>query len=50
VVYCHKDDIPKWKRFKFREEGVTAFVTGKIIGQDRMTGNLAIVILDFADL
>jgi hypothetical protein len=25
-------------------------VTGKIIGQDRMTGNVAIVILDFADL
>lgn len=50
VVYCYKDDTPKWKRFKFREEGATAFVTGKIIGQDRVTGNLAIVILDFADL
>jgi hypothetical protein len=50
VVHCHKDDTPRWKRFKFREEGATAFVTGKIIGQDRMTGNLAIVILDFAEL
>jgi hypothetical protein len=36
--------------FKFREEGATAFVTRNIISQDRMTGNLAIVILDFTDL
>lgn len=50
IVYYYKDNTLKWKHFKFREEGVTAFVTRKIISQDRITGNLAIVILDFADL